>query len=267
MEYNKSYQRLPVPDRIALIDLRNDKEKLFNHIINSINSQKTIKSKAVRRAVFRGLLRNYLNYTNADLIPIDSSKEDKQLYYDSNIAGLQKQHESKIDIATLSLIISQPIMYLLTMSGLRINELLSNAYILDTSIPNTVKFKLNKKKNSGYYNIYIIGSLPKWKKLFIKIRAEVSNTVAINIINKTNKILKTIIPSTFYKQSSHIARGLYTLIIKALIETDMTTPNIIAKYLHHERLTASVHYQNITFQQKTTKKNLLYIIAHNPNMD
>lgn len=265
MELSKQYLKLPQAARIALRKLIGDKnfiafndKILFKFINESIDTQKTIKSKGVRRAIFRGLLRNHLNYTEDMMKPIEATDDFKQAYHDSGVATLRNQHESKLNLDILTKILFHPVLYLLCMSGLRVDELLSNEYKF---IGNTIQVKLNKKVSSEFYPIHIIGSFAKWKRNFIKIRKLIIKTPAINIVNKYNVILKDIIPTSFYKRSTHICRGIYILLIKNLIESEMTMPNLIEKYLHHESATPSVHYQNLIFDKKYQKKILIGLIA------
>ena len=250
MELSKQYLKLPQAARIGLRRLSGP--PLFKFINESINTQKTIKSQGVRRAIFRGLLRNYLNYTDDDLKPIEASDDFKQAYHESGIATLRSQHESKLTIEILKKILSYPLLYLLCTSGLRIDELLSNEYILSSRF---IEIKLNKKKISKLYKIKILGPFFKWKRLFITIRK--IHTPTINIINQYNIILKDIIPDSFYKRSTHICRGIYVLLIKTLIEPSMTMPNLIEKYLHHESAMPSVHYQNLIFDVRRPSKAIL----------
>lgn len=261
MQDSNQFKKLPSGDRVALVDIQ-DNDLLFAHINNSIDSQNTIKSKSVRRSVFRGLLRKFKNLSSDDMKPIEATAEQKQAYFDSNKVGLESQTESKILPELFkNILLSNPIVYLLCTSGLRIAELLSNKHEITG---NVIKFELNKKGSLSLHEIHIIGSVPKWIKLFKRMKEATKETADITLVNRINNQLKTIIPSTFYKQSSHIARGIYINLVKITLESNMTLPNIITRYLHHERPSASVHYQNVTLHMsKAAVNKLLMTVAKN----
>jgi len=259
MQESNQFKKLPLPDRTALTDI-DDPVELYKYINDSIDRQNTVKSKSVRRSVFRGLLRKFKNLSNDDMKAIEATTEQKQAYFESNQVGLQSQTESKMSQELFnSIVLSNPIVYLLCTSGLRISELLSNKYEITG---NTVKFELNKKRVLELREIHIVGSISKWIKLFKSMRKETDNTTEISIINRINVLLKTIIPATFYKQSSHIARGIYINLVKVMLEPNMTLPNIITKYLNHDRPTASIHYQNIVMNiKKAPVTKMLMVVA------
>jgi hypothetical protein len=259
---SKQYLKLNIDDRAYLKLYADTPSKLFKYINHSIDQQTTLKSKFVKRSVFRGLLRTYYQYTDPMMQAIEASHADKQAYHDSGVAGLASQTESKLSTELLADILDNYILYCLCMSGLRVDELLSNDYLMSKT---AIEFRLNKKRTNNYYRITIIGSFTKWRRLFLNIRKNMLTYTAVDITNILNLDLKKIIPDSFYKRSTHICRGIYTLLIKSLEAPAMTMPNLIKKYLHHESANPSVHYQNLVWLKKPSKLNLKKLISKAQN--
>ena len=97
MNSSAQYQKLPAVAKAILDNFesgRSRKTKLFSDINKNILTQTTVKSKSVRRSIFRGLLRNHFNMSDADMKKIEPSDDAKQAYFESNEEGLENQTES-----------------------------------------------------------------------------------------------------------------------------------------------------------------------------
>jgi integrase len=259
---SKQYKKLPRLSRKILnqFDIDNDKKKLFQNIRKSIQTQNTIKSKHTRQSIFRGLLRNFFNFTEDDLKPIDYTPEQKQAYYESNNISIEDQFECIITNDMLKEMIKHDILYLLLTSGRRIGELIDNDIKL---IDNDIYMTLNKKKDKNkLHKIFILGSKKQWLEKLEKIKANGKNSLILN--NQINKILKTIIPENYYKRSSHICRAIYIKYIHKYLNKDKKTfPNIIKKYLNHNSINSSIFYQHINLENCKDILNNQYIEYNN----
>jgi integrase len=253
MKTSKQYFKLPKAGRRILADFEKngDRKALFNAINRQIETQNTLKSKQVRLSVFRGLLRKYFNMSNADMRPIETTPEQKQAYFESGVIGFQKQHEDKVSERLIRGIMNtSPICDLMVRSGLRIGELLDNEYRFIQGVP---EFKLNKKRRSMFYPVYILGDTKEWNESFIRLRREFKGIDATKAISdKINIMLKKVIPATFYKRSTHICRAIYALYIHKFMGGNMTLPQVIARFLNHESPTTSIYYQHITLDERLT---------------
>jgi len=248
METSKAFLRLPIASRGVLTRYKTDRDltKLFSAINSDIASQNTIQSRGVRRSSYRGILRNVFKMSNAQMVQIEAQDTEKQDYFNALKAGQNNQHEDKVDLKLLNQIMAvSPIMELMIRSGLRISELLDNQSKLTKK---RVQFKLNKKKDNAFYDIKIIGSIPRWNELYKKLKADLDKTPSKSTIDKINLKLKDIIPSTFYKQSSHIGRAIYARYLYKFKSGDIenwTLPRIISTFLHHDNTNASAYYQHV----------------------
>ena len=245
MENSKQFGKLTIRGRKILYDYRRDGDRkvLFNSITADIETQNTLKSKQVRRSIFRGLLRKHFNMSNADMRAIEATDEQKQAYFDSGVLGFEKQHEDKISEAMIKGIMdTSPVCALMIRSGLRIGEILDNDYRV---VAGQIEFLLNKKRRSMFYPVYIIGDSENWLKSFIEVRRNFANRNSKNISDRININLKDIIPFGFYKRSSHICRAIYARYIHKFSTDNLTLPQTISRYLNHESATTSIYYQHI----------------------
>ena len=245
MEKSKQWKKIPASGKKILTDfgIHKDKKILFERILLNIDTQKSVASKQVRRSVFRGLLRNYFKMTDAQMKPIETTDDQKKEYFAVLQTGFAKQHEDEISKELMIEIMGVSVVCeLMIRSGLRIGELLSNPMKI---IKGAVYFKLNKKKESKYHKIYIIGDQPDWIKRFRKMKRDFKDKKEVNITDMINKKLKLIIPETFYKRSSHICRAIFVQYINKFKTGNETLPQLITKYLHHENPMASVYYQHV----------------------
>lgn len=246
MQQSKQFLKLPATGRQILTEFMadNDKHKLLKNILKNIDSQLTINSKFVRRSTFRGLLRKHFKLTNEQMKPIESNTTDKQLYHDTLQASVNSQHIDIINKELLQKLLNHnQIGYLLLTSGLRINELLSSeSKIVDEKI----FFKITKKQSAKFYMIDTIIKPDKWYQLYKIMKLSIAGRPATSVMNGLNKQLKKIIPTTFYKRSSHIYRAIYVKYkFKFQNQTNQPTPQTIRRLLHHENFGSSAHYDYI----------------------
>ena len=99
-----------------------------------------------------------------------------------------------------------------------------------------------------FYDIKIIGSIQRWNELYKKLKLDLGKTPSKSTIDKINLKLEDIIPSTFYKQSSHIGRAIYVRYLYKFKSGDIenwTLPRIISTFLHHDNTNASAYYQHV----------------------
>jgi hypothetical protein len=226
-----------------------DTDALFEEIKANIATQNTIKSKHTRLSIFRGLLRNFFNMTDGDMDPIGRTAEQKQAYFDSNKVGLNMQHEDILTAKILKDIIKTDIGYLMVTSGLRIGEIILNKIIFTDE--NIVWAVLNKADGEKQRPIHILGPMSKWKSAYDRVKSSDMSLVAMT--NNVNRNLKTIIPDTFYKRSSHIARAIYARYMYKFRNPDNRTfPWIIENYLHHENQASGSYYQHVQFGDDIT---------------
>ena len=244
MEQSKQYNKLPARAKAILIRYKNNRDisELFNAILSNLDTQKTIRSKQVRLSVFRGLLRNHFNMSDEQMKLIEPTIEQKQTYHDELNAGYQNQHE---DIITQDLIVSimntADVCNLMIRSGLRIGELLENPMKI---VRSKVYFKLNKKLDSKYYSVHILGNAKKWIQSYRELKRKYKDTSLKTISDRVNLKLKSVLPSNFYKRSSHICRAIYVHYVNRFKDNNLTLPQVIQKYLNHENPTASVYYNH-----------------------
>ena len=248
MEDLKQFKKLPAASQKILTDYAEDKnkDKLFEEINDNIDTQISISSRAVRRSIFRGLLRKHFKMSDRAMRSIDSTTAEKQEYHEKLQAGVNSQHVDVINKDLLQkLLKSSPIMFLLITSGLRIQELLSSEARFDTE-KTEVHFKLTKKKKTKFYNIETIINEWKWYQMYEIMKIGIAEKVKASVIGVLNRQLKKIIPDTFYKRSSHISRAIY---VKYNVEYNnalrQPAPMVIRRLLHHENFEGSAHYQYI----------------------
>ena len=255
MQESRQFMKLPKVAQFALTTYLRDtnKSKLFTFIQKNVDSQGTVKSKSVRLSMFRGLLRKYGRMDNADMKAIESTTEQKQAYFESNKTSFDKQKESTVTVSIFDELLNlNPLMYLLITSGLRVSELLTNPYKI---VDGDFEITLNKKKESSYHKIRLLIPTAKWISLFQKVRKNNEDKepkLMLSVINNLNQRLKGIIPKEFYKKSTHIARAIYIRLVKLTMEPDMTIPQLIMKYLNHDKPASSVHYQHVLLDSKLT---------------
>jgi hypothetical protein len=256
MNEAKQFLKLPYSGRQILEDYENhqNKNKLFKLINSNIKTQKTISSKSVRRATFRGLLRKYLNFDDSEMVKIEASKKDKQLYFNTINEGLARQRINTVDKELIKkIIVSDKINLLLMTSGLRIQELTENE---SKYVNNIIYFKINKKINSKFYKIYPIIEPSKWWKIYQVIKSELIGKISSSTVGEINKKLNEVIPENFYKRSSHINRAIYVKFYTKFLNSDnLTPPQLIKKILHHSGSNSSAHYQYINLADDV-KKNV-----------
>ena len=241
MELSKQFIKLSKTAKNILLEFKKDNNKklLFKNIKENIKTQNTLKSKHTRQSTFRGLLRNYFNFTDEDMKEIDFTEQEKIDYYESNIKSIERQRMALITCDIINKMLKHDILYLLLTSGRRINEILENDI---KYINNDIYIKLNKKKEKDFHKIYILGSTQKWINIYNNLKYNNDK----QITNKINIILKSILPNDFYKKSSHITRAIYIrYIYKYHNENNNTFPQIIQKYLHHDSINTSIFYQHI----------------------
>jgi integrase len=244
MNFSKQYARLPISGKNILLEFKEHKDRklLFANIIENIGTQKTLKSVAVRRAIFRGILRNYFDFADSEMTIIAPTEEQKEAYHKSGIVGFNAQHKDIVSEELIKQIINlSPICKLLIQSGLRVGELLDNKLKVVKGIPH---FQLNKKFDSSFYPIHILGNSFIWIKQYRSlIKHNILDTKGV--VDRLNIKLKKIIPDTFYKRSTHICRAIYASYVGKFVEPDRTTPQVILKYLHHDNPSSSVYYNHV----------------------
>lgn len=254
MEKSKHYRRLTKQGQAIIQAFKKNRNHndLMNGINTIINKQNTINARASARSNFRGLLRVHFKFTNMDLLPIQTSDDEKQRYFNILKDAQEKKTEDILDNEILEKLLKIDILNLLIRSGLRISELLENKFKISKD---GIKFQLNKKKNEHkdeYHNIMIIGDFKQWKKDFERVREEVKDKRPKQIYDKLNRKMKTIIPKDFTKKSTHICRAIYVKMIYKFKDgtyfKDWTLPRIIQTFLHHDNLNTSGFYQGINFK-------------------
>jgi len=245
MNTSKQFKKLPNNGKVILTAFQRNRDKavLFASIIGHLETQKTLRSKQVRLSMFRGLLRNYFGLSEDDMKPIETTTEQKQAYHDAGRAGFDRQHKDTISEALIMKIMGvSNICKLLIQSGLRVGELFDNEFRVVKGRP---EFKLNKKKDSVYHHVHIMGNVKIWIDAFRAIRREYKGMDTKGVGDRLNVKLKLVIPDTFYKRSTHICRAIYANYVNKFVETRMTLPQVISKYLNHDSLTSSVYYNHI----------------------
>jgi integrase len=245
MEDSKQFVKLPKVARAILVNYRTHKNKttLFDAIKINLDTQKTIRSRQVRLSTFRGLLRNFFAITDAQMKPIETTAEEKQNYHDILKTGFKKQKENVINKSLIvNIMNTADVLKLMILSGLRIGEILDNPMKF---VKGEVYFKLNKKENSKYHKIFVIGDKKLWIKKLRALRKQYKDVSSNVVIDRINVLLKDVIPETFYKTSTHIARAIYARYVKKFIEPEATLPQVIMEYLNHDNVSASVFYNHI----------------------
>ena len=252
MEQTKQFIKLPKKAKAILTTFKdaNNLNVLFASILENIGTQKTLKSIHVRRSEFRGILRIHFNMSDDDMKPIESTADQKQAYFDSNLKGFKKQKENTVSETLIkSIMNTSPICKLLIQSGLRVGELLENQFKVVNFVPH---FKLNKKLDSAFYPVHILGDTKEWIKSYRELRRGLKGKDISRIINYTNRALKNVIPADFYKQSTHICRAIYVAYLNRFKDKNLTQPQIIHKYLNHEHPSTSIHYNYIDLDKGVT---------------
>lgn len=245
MNTSAQYQRLPADAKVIMDNFqagRISKTKLFSEIKTNLRSQTTVKSKAVRRATFRGLLRTYFDMSDKDMKSIEATVRQKQIYFDSNEAGLNNQTESIYNKAVIRRLMTKDILYLLITSGLRVRELLDNdALKLDTGI----QFKLNKKGDSDeYFKITPIIDEEEWWAKYMAMKRDNRDKKSASTVGVLNKFIKKIVDEDSYKKSTHLCRALYVKYMHKFRNPENKPLSLfIKKILHHSNLDSSAHYQ------------------------
>jgi hypothetical protein len=242
----KQFNKLPMSGRAILTEyeMHKDKNELFNAINANVATQKTVSSKSVRRAIFRGILRRHFKMADDQMKKIESTEESKHEYFNVLKSGFEKQRVNTIDKSLLQKISSQDIInYLLMTSGLRIRELIDNESKFENG---KIYFKIDKKITSDFYEIKPIINGEKWYKTYQLMKLNISNRPITSVINGLNKRLKRVIPADFYKKSSHICRAIFAAYsIKFRNPDKLTSPQLITKILRHNVIGSSTHYQYI----------------------
>ena len=246
MNESKQFLKLSKSAKKILTDYEDDEDKaeLFKSIKANVKSQKTIASKTVRRSTFRGLLRKWFNFTDKEMLKIESSKKEKQAYFDTKVYSISLQKINIVDSELIEKMMMSDIINLLLMtSGLRIQELTMNK---SKFVDNIIYFKIDKKIVSEYYKIYPIIENSRWWTIYESMKQENVKRNVNAIIATVNRKLKPIIPSDFYKRSSHINRGIYVnFYIKFLNNDNLPPPQLTMKILNHGNTNSSAHYQYI----------------------
>jgi integrase len=245
MENAKQFLKLPKSGRRILVEYKINKDRpaLFKAIKKNLLTQKTIGSRQVRLSVFRGLLRNHLQFSDADMKPIENTAEQKQAFFDLGKKGFDNHHEDIISKELIEKIINTAsICELMIKSGLRVGELLTNKMKMKRGVP---WFQLNKKKSAAFYPIHIIGDVKEWVKKFRQLRKLYKDIVDKTVVDRVNMALKPIIPEEFYKRSTHICRAIYVAYLNKFKKGNETLPQIITRYLHHATPGASVYYNHV----------------------
>lgn len=252
MNESKQFKKLPKVGRDILTRFMKDNEKalLFGAIRENLETQNTLKSRHVRLSTFRGLLRNYFDMSDADMRPIENTAEQKQEYFDANTAGFEKQHENVVNEALIKKIMGvSSVCSLLVRSGLRIGELLENKFRVVKGQP---LFMLNKKETADYHPVHILGDAKAWIDSLRAIRRTIKGKLTQGLADRLNIKLKAVIPKSFYKRSTHICRAIYISYINRFKESTLTLPQVIKKYLNHDNVSASVHYNHIILDKDVT---------------
>lgn len=243
MEELRSFKKFSPSTKQILIRFKEDgdRDALFENIKANVLTQNTIASKHTRQSAFRGILRNIFRMSDADMEPISFNSEQKQAYHDLNKESFQARHEDVIDRALFEAIVtSTDWAYLLCTSGLRISELHSAVEIKNNDVYATIA----KKKDVVVEKIHILGDVDKWISKYNALDKgkEISAT---NMY--VNRKLKSVIPDTFYKVSSHICRAIYARYVVTFKSNNGTQSNLIKKHLHHDSASVSAHYDHVRF--------------------
>jgi hypothetical protein len=244
MENSKQFIKLPVKGQNILTAFKTngDRGELFKSITENLETQRTISSRQVRVSISRGLLRKYFELTDEDMSAIEPTADEKQKYNDRLVEGYKNQHENLISQTLIQDIMdTSDVMKLMIRSGLRIGELLDNPMKI---VRGNVYFELNKKLDSKYYKIHIIGKKKEWVDEYREMKKTYKNVSLKTISDRINLKLKNIIPEGFYKRSTHISRAICVQYINKFKDNKLTLPQVITQYLHHENPSASVHYQH-----------------------
>lgn len=248
MDSSKQFLKLPNAGKKLLLDYVKNKKKdtLLKGVLENIATQKTMKSKSVRRSVFRGLMRNFLSFSNVDMVLIEATQEQQQAYSDSITKALKKQRENIIDKSLLTNIFNTDmLMALLITSGLRVQELLSGDSKFEDG---KIFFKLEKKEGDAWYEIFPLVSAKKWWLRYQNMKVDKASLAVKGQIDILNRRLHKVIPEDFYKRSSHIARAIYARYMYRFRNPEnLTLSNVISLALNHENQDASTHYGYIKF--------------------
>ena len=245
MQASKQFAKLPKAGQAIMTAYANDgnKSKLFSSIRANVLTQNTVKSTSVRRSIFRGLLRNHFDMSETDLSPIEATEEQKQAYFDSNNTGFARQTESTLNKALLKKLLKVQILKLLITSGLRVSEILDNDSKIEDGI---ISFKLNKKVGSEWFTVHTVIPSKKWYIAYKRMKTSYAGKTSTGIVGGLNKMIKTIVPASFYKKSTHICRAIYIKYqYKHNNPNGLPMPQLIQKYLNHANAVSSIHYNYV----------------------
>jgi hypothetical protein len=266
--YNSSreYNNLPKIAKAYIDDYYNDRNlnKLIDNIFINLKTQKTIKSKFVRKNIFKTLLTRYFNLTKKEIHKLIPTEEETIEYHNTINTSFKERKPLLITNNLLSDFLQVEEFYLMISSGCRFSELFGkdNLQIKD----NKIYIKILKKRGGKVEIIEPKLITPQYN--FIKVYNSISND--ISNIRKYNRIIKRImkknnysddiINNPNYKTSTHLMRNIYSDLVYKFYNTDnKIKPNIIKDRLHHSNFSSSQHYNNVKFSDDFKLPKILNI--------